>query len=116
MDTLRDLLIATPVQYNEVFSQAIVQWSVTTTVCGADVACVCDIIPVTLASLPHTSGGHVTSKQLSQIATGCRVVEVIDETDEILAGLGSIVPAPLPLQMLLQAHPEHLTSCELRRP
>lgn len=40
-------------------------------------------------------------------------MKVVNEADKVLTGTWSIVPAPLPLQLLLQTGPEHLTSCEL---
>ena len=40
-------------------------------------------------------------------------MKVVDEADEVLAAMRGIVSAPLPLQVLLQTGPEHLTSCEL---
>ena len=41
-------------------------------------------------------------------------MEIIDVADELLPGHRSIVPPPLPLEVLLQTRPERLPSCELR--
>ena len=41
-------------------------------------------------------------------------MEIIDEADELLPGHWSVVPSPLPLEVLLQPRPERLPSCELR--
>ena len=110
-----DLLISIPVQHGEVLSQPVVQLVATTAVSSADVARTRHAVPPALRALPHSPGGHVTSEHLPQAAAWRGVVEVIDETDELLAGLRGVVPPPLPLQVLLQARPEHLTRCELIR-
>lgn len=41
-------------------------------------------------------------------------MKIVNEADEVLTAMRGIVSAPLPLQVLLQTGPEHLTSCELK--
>lgn len=100
-------------KHSEVFCQSVVQFTLPTTVSGTDVAGVCHTMPPTLTTFPHAPGGQMAPHHLPQTAIWRGVVKVVDEAEEILASSWSIVPAPLPLQLLLQTGPEHLTSCEL---